>query len=445
MSLEFAIPIKPPLDPGFVPAVLWNCAFAAACEDQGGRLVTLEVLRGEKVVANFSTKVLAGDSARGLNERYLERAAKFLLWSAGGDGLRVEGHAELDSFLKKTYSADGPRAFDASFFADIFSGSTSAVSGLGGHWQGCRVGFDLGASDRKCAAVRDGEVVHTEEVRWDPGAHTDPAWHIAEIQDSIHRAAAKLPRLDAIGGSCAGILVGGEIRMSSLMRGVTDAQQMRSLLKRVSAAWPDIPFAALNDGAVTALLGASASERKPMLGLALGSSLAAGSVGKDGWIRTGIDELAFAPIDYREDAPLDEWSGDRGCGVQYLSQQAVARLLPAAGITIPEVMPLPEKLACVQQLMGSGNPKAQQLYKTLGVYAAYAIAHYGSFYPIDNVLLLGRVLTGSGGQVLIDEARRVLKEVTPEYADVHIETLNEQGKRHGQAVAAASLPPMAKP
>ena len=56
------------------------------------------------------------------------------------------------------------------------------------------------------------------------------------------------------------------------------------------------------------------------------------------------NELAFVPVDYRANAPKDEWSGDRGCAVQYFSQQAVGRLLPLAGIDAPAGMSLPEKL-----------------------------------------------------------------------------------------------------
>jgi hypothetical protein len=36
----------------------------------------------------------------------------------------------------------------------------------------------------------------------------------------LHRAAAHLPRVDAIGGSSAGIIVDNEIRVASLLRAV---------------------------------------------------------------------------------------------------------------------------------------------------------------------------------------------------------------------------------
>src|SRR4249919_553544 len=62
---------------------------------------------------------------------------------------------------------------------------------LGRHLEGCRIGFDLGASDRKASAVIDGEAIYSEEVPWDPRNASDPEYHYAGVMDSIRRAAAK--------------------------------------------------------------------------------------------------------------------------------------------------------------------------------------------------------------------------------------------------------------
>ena len=77
----------------------------------------------------------------------------------------------------------------------------------------------------------------------------------------------------------------------------------------------------------------------------------------------------------------------------------------------------------------------------IGTYFGYTIAHYADFYDFQYLLVLGRVTTGDGGEVLIDETRNVLKEEFPELSEkisFHIPDENE--KRHGQAIAAASLP-----
>ena len=57
----------------------------------------------------------------------------------------------------------------------------------------------------KAAALIDGEVVFSEETRWDPYFQSDPSYHLAGVRESLRRAAAHLPRVDAIGGSAAGI------------------------------------------------------------------------------------------------------------------------------------------------------------------------------------------------------------------------------------------------
>ena len=68
-----------------------------------------------------------------------------------------------------------------------------------------------------------------------------------------------------------------------------------------------------------------------VLGVSMGTSVAAGYVTADGKITPWFNELAFAPIDYRESGvPMDEWSGDIGCAVQFFCQQGVARLAPLA-------------------------------------------------------------------------------------------------------------------
>jgi predicted NBD/HSP70 family sugar kinase len=331
---------------------------------------------------------------------------------------------------------------------DAAPAERETTAALGRHLDGCRVGFDLGASDRKCAAVIDGEVVHTEEVAWDPSPQRDPQYHYDGIHDSIRRAAAHLPRVDAIGGSAAGVYVNNEARVASLFRGVPPDlfnSRVRRLFFDLQAAWNGVPFEVVNDGEVTALAGSMALNDNAVLGVSMGSSQAGGYVTPQGNITNWLNELAFVPIDYRADAPVDEWSGDGGVGAQYFSQQAVARLAPAAGIEFPTDMPLATRLAEVQARMARGDPRARRIYESIGVYFGYAIAHYADFYQIRHLLVLGRVLTGEGGAVILDTARRVLRAEFPQLAEsLRLETPGEKEKRHGQAVAAASLPRLSR-
>lgn len=202
-----------------------------------------------------------------------------------------------------------------------------------------------------------------------------------------------------------------------------------------------IPVTVVNDGEVTALAGSMSLGENSVLGIAMGTSLAAGYVNPDGNITTRLNELAFAPIDYNLNAAADEWSGDLGCGVQYFSQQAVARLLAPAGIALPDGMDFPTKLKAVQDLMIQGDIRAKKIYETIGVYLGYTLPHYADFYEFDNILLLGRVTSGEGGDVIIETARNLLQSEFPDLADrLNFHIPDEKEKRHGQAIAAASLP-----
>ncbi|MEO6183596.1 MAG: ROK family protein, partial [Verrucomicrobiota bacterium] len=320
----------------------------------------------------------------------------------------------------------------------------AATAPLGRHLEGCRIGFDLGGSDRKAAAVIDGKVVFSEEVIWDPYLQPDPQYHLDGIMDSLKKAAAHLPCVDAIGGSAAGVYVNNRVKVASLFRGVPkdlfDAR-VKDLFLEVQKLWNNVPFEIVNDGEVTALAGSMSLKKNSVLGIAMGTSQAGGYVTPEGNITTWLNELAFMPVDYNPNAPRDEWSGDYGCGVQYFSQQAVGRLIPAADIEIDPNLGLPEKLKEVQKLMAEGDERAAKIYQTIGTYLGYAVLHYSDFYHIENVLALGRVTSGAGGDLIIEVAKEVLKSEFPDVSQrISFHMPNENDKRHGQAIAAASLP-----
>ncbi len=202
-----------------------------------------------------------------------------------------------------------------------------------------------------------------------------------------------------------------------------------------------MPFEVINDGEVTALAGSMSLGKNAILGIALGTSTAAGYVTPDGGITSWLNELAFVPIDYNPGAAVDEWSGDYGVGSQYFSQQCVGRLLPAAGIDAPGDLPLPRKLEMVQALMKDGDDRALRIYQTIGTYLGYGVAHFADFYDLQHVLVLGRVTSGHGGDVICQGARDVLDAEFPELAArIAFHVPDEKDKRHGQAIAAASLP-----
>jgi predicted NBD/HSP70 family sugar kinase len=455
--------LVPPLDPGFMSPALWSRAMTAQCQaTPGSRPLTLALERPDGTVSVYPTHVLPDrQEYAALNLRHIERLVKFLLWQRGGSRVLISGAPEIAAAVSAQYRPEGRRAFDAWFMGDKVYGTPLVIESraaadmpearenampLGRHLDGCRIGFDLGGSDRKCAAVIDGTVVFSEEIPWDPYFQSDPQYHYDGIMDSLKRAAAHLPRVDAIGGSAAGVYVNNEVRVASLFRGVSASdfeQRIRRIFFDLQKAWGGVPFEVVNDGEVTALAGSMAMNENRVLGISLGTSMAAGYVDAAGSIRPWLNELAFAPADFREDGPIDEWSGDAGCGVQFFSQQAGARLAPLAGLSFPPEMKFAERLIEVQTLMAQGDDRARRLYETVGVCFGHAIAYYTGFYDVAHILILGRVTSGAGGDLIISKAREVLDLDFPDLAHrLSLSTPDETQKRHGQAVAAASLPPL---
>jgi len=453
--------IRPELDPDFIPAARWNRDFAHRATTSGSPVhVTLALVRPDGSCFRHETQLLPlVEMNEALNLRFLERLLKFLLWQRGASNVLISGCDVLVPKLATLYSAGGTRAFDARFFGqsiykspmeitaclqdELPAAKESALS-LGGHLNGCRIGFDLGGSDRKCAAVIDGKVVFSEEVPWSPYFEKDPQYHIDGINDSLKRAAAHLPRIDAIGGSAAGVYVNNEVRAASLFRGVSEKdfeRRVRRIFFDLRKEWNNVPFDVVNDGEVTALAGSMSLGEGALLGISMGTSLAAGYCDAGGRITSWLNELAFAPVDYRADAPADEWSGDLGCGVQYFSQQGVARLAKTAGFAFDDNCPLAERLVHIQDRVKAGDDNARKIFKTIGTYFGYALAHYADFYTLRNVLILGRVTSGEGGELILSRADEVLETEFPELAEkLTISMPDEKMKRHGQAVAAASLP-----
>ncbi len=462
-ALPLVVPrVAPILDPGFRPAVLAMRAYRALVEAAPGAVpVRLALEQADGTVFRFDIRVLPDAHAQAAaNFVFLERLVKFLLWSRGGWRIYVDGPVSLASQLAAHYRDAATGKFDAHLVAErMFDHPLEVVRTsdlpaehaktrpLGRHLDGCRIGFDLGGSDRKVAALVDGTVVFSDETVWDPYYKPDPQYHFDGIMDSLAKAAAHLPRIDAIGGSAAGVYVNNRVKVGSLFRGVPDDvfnARVRNLFLDIRKAWHDVPFEVVNDGEVTALAGSMSLGENSILGIAFGTSTAAGYVTPDGNITSWLNELAFVPIDYSPAAPTDEWSGDYGVGSQYFSQQCVGRLMSAAGIESPSDMPLPERLKRVQALMLDGDPRARNIYETIGTYLGYGVAHFAAFYEIRHVLVLGRVTSGPGGDDIVAGARKVLEIEFPELAErIQFNVPGEHDKRHGQAIAAASLPAIA--
>ena len=458
--IEHTLPtpaVQPPLDANFRPAALAYRAFQDAARSIGPTL-QLALERGHGEVSRFELSIFPEGHARAAeNYPLVERTLKFLLWQRGAHTVWVSGNDSLAARLAEEYGPQGNRRFDWDFLGrQVYERPFRILPctpqelplpqetprPLGRHLQGCRIGFDLGASDRKVSAVIDGTPVYSEEVIWEPRKQADPSYHYREILAAIQSAAAHLPRVDAIGGSAAGIYIHNRPMVASLFRSVPEERfdEVRNLFLRIQQAM-GVPLEILNDGDITALAGSMAIGENSVLGIALGSSEAAGYINPQGLITGWLNELAFAPVDYSPHAPIEEWSGDRGCGASYLSQQCVFRLAPAAGFSIPEGLPDAEKLAYVQDLLARGHEGAVNIWRSMGVYLGYALAHYAHFYEIRHVLILGRCTSGTGGNLLMEGCKQVWEAEFPDLLQqITLHLPDEKIRRVGQSVAAASLP-----
>ncbi len=449
--------VSAPLDPGFRPAVLANRAFRAAVAASGSSVpLVFGLERGDGSVSRFETTAFGGGN-EAANNLYAERILKFLLWQRGACKVHVDGPASVVGHLQDSYRPGGARDFDFHFMGrDVYErefsivqcprggvpGEKEETKPLGRHLDGCRIGFDLGASDRKVSAVIDGEAVYSEEVVWEPVKQNDPAYHYREVMAAIQSAASKMPRVDAIGGSSAGVYVNNRAMIASLFRAIPRDRfhEVREMFLRIGREM-NVPLVVVNDGEVTALAGSMSLEDNGVLGIALGSSEAGGYVTMDGNITGWLNELAFCPVDYNPEGPLEEWSGDRGVGAKYFSQQCVFRLAPLAGIELPQNCTDAERLKSVQEKLEAGHAGARQIWETMGVYLGYALAHYADFYEMKHALILGRCTSGSGGDLILDGAKEVLRREFPEIAAaVNIQLPDEKSRRVGQSIAAASLP-----
>ncbi|MGD8457041.1 MAG: ROK family protein [Anaerolineales bacterium] len=450
--------ILPPLDTDFRPAILANTLFLQEVKSSGkSEKLVLGLERMDGSFSRFETLVFSETHTKAeQNLFFVERLLKFLLWQRGGWKIYVGGPRSIGNYIKGIYLDGGKRQFDSNFMGNIYTNTFTVIpcdvvdvppekeleNALGRYLEGNRIGFDLGASDLKVSAVVDGKAIFSTEIEWQPSQAADPKYHRQQIREALNLAASKFDHLDAIGGSSAGVYVNNRPMIASLFRGIP-----RKQFHKIHSMFLDfkdefgVPLEIVNDGEVTALAGSMALEDNGVLGIAMGSSEAAGYVTMNGNITDWLNELAFAPVDYNPNASVDEWSGDRGVGALYFSQQCVFRLALKADIEVPQDVSDAQKLEAVQEKLESGHEGARQIWETMAVYLGYTLAHYSDFYDLKHVLILGRCTSGKGGTLILAGAKEVLQTEFPTLAKkINVQLPDEKSRRVGQSIAAASLP-----
>jgi predicted NBD/HSP70 family sugar kinase len=439
--------MQPILDKEFIPATLWNRSFLTDAKKD----ISIAVERENGFIYRYGTKIGVNGSD---NRFYIERLVKMLLWAVGGFKLYIDDE-DMAGYLNECYSDNGLRAFDKKFMERVYEKPFEVIYTLdvpktkgnpvavNKNLSGDRIGFDAGGSDMKISAVRDGEVIFSQEVVWLPKLNADPAYHYEQIKNTIALGIDKLGgKADAIGVSSAGIYIANRTMVASLFIKVPQDQfdeKIKDIYINIAKEF-GAPVTVANDGDIAAIAGSICLKQNGVLGVAMGTSEAAGYVDENGNITGWLNELAFAPVDYNTAAICDEWSGDFGVGCKYFSQDAVIKLAPRAGIVLPESMTLAEQLKEVQKLLEEGHNGARQIFETIGVYFGYAVAHYAEIYDINYLQVMGRVISGEGGDIIIEKANAVLAEEFSELAEkITIYIPDEYERRIGQSVAAASL------
>lgn len=459
-----SLKIIAPLDKAFTPIYRSLCDLQAWAEKENGPTLRIALERNDGLTAVRDMRLLPETPENdALNLTLAERMIKSMIWVYGGFRVTLAGSRKVYEGVKDQYRVSGKREFDAQFMARVYEhdfevlyaaslaeapAQKDASSPIGRHLDGCRIGFDAGGSDVKVSAVIDGESVYSEEIVWHPKTQTDPSYHFNGIRNAMLKAAEKMPRVDGIGVSSAGVYIDNRAMVASLFIKLSEEDKIKCqniYLDVAKTIGKDIPIEVANDGDVTALAGAMDLNDNCVLGIAMGTSEAGGYVDQNGNITGWLNELAFVPVDMNPDAMVDEWSGDVGCGVKYFSQDSVIKLCPAAGIELDDSLTLAEKLKYVQNLHAAGDPRTPGIYETIGVYFGYQIAYYAKFYDIRHVLIMGRVTSGQGGQLLLQKAQEVLNTEYPELAKkIQLHIPDENSRRVGQSVAAASLPVIKK-
>ena len=456
--------IKPILEPEFKPAILEFRNFQNEVNKLENKThLTLSIERNEGLVYRKEFDIFPDGYNDELNTFIVERFIKSILWVVGGYKIFIHGSKVVYENISKYYSVGGLREFDYNFMSTVYEQpfevfyvedindmpkEKHSPQSAGGHLNGCRVGFDAGGSDIKISAVVNGEVIYSEEVVWLPKLNEDINYHYEHIYLAMIKAIEKMGgKCDGIGISTAGVIIDNRPMVSSLFIKVpkSDFEKVKNAYiytcERIAKELGhDIPYLVANDGDVTALAGAIDLKDDSVLGIAMGTSEAVGYVNPNGQLNGWLNELAFMPVDFNKEALVDEWSGDFGVGCKYMSQDAVIKLAPKAGIELDPSLTLAEKLKAVQKLNEQGHEGANKIFESIGVYLAYAIAYYCEFYSIKHVLLLGRVTSGKGGDTILKVAQETLKEMFPEYAHIKLAMPSEYMRRVGQSIAAASLP-----
>ena len=160
-------------DKHFIPMITVLREFKAEVLSAEHKTLKICVERNNGFNYIYNLEIFANATEEQAVRKYeiAERIIKSILWVAGGYKIYICGDEYVYNRIKEDYSLTGARAFDFEFMAGVYEMPFEVVSvseesfpeekkcslAIGGHLDGCRIGFDAGGSDRKVSAVIDGE------------------------------------------------------------------------------------------------------------------------------------------------------------------------------------------------------------------------------------------------------------------------------------------------
>ncbi len=408
--------------------------------------ITIALIRGEDVC--FPFKVPVTDDFEE-SYFYLKKVFLSLLWIIGGYRFLFHCDQYFYSRFKERIQKDEEvsasfKAIEAVYGEPVSFALTEEIPltkekktkhSLSAF--GCRVGLDLGGSDIKTMAVKDGEIVYSSEIPWSPKEAKDPSYHESRIRSALLEASSHLERVDAVGVSTSGIVADELVIYPSLFASCSEKDKkegVRVLLKDLCCKlFPDASFALINDGDASALGASFLYEKDSVLGLALGTSLAGGYV-KDGFLYPYLNELSKVSVNFSPSGKRHYRLGILGSSSEYLSQKGIVSLVEDRGVKL--VGSLPEKLLAIQKLAEDENKAVLQCYQELGRRLGSSVLYFSLFLDFSSVFLLGRVLSGKGGEALVESAKDYLAS---KGSGLVLFSADERFKRLGQAYVAACL------
>lgn len=415
-------------------------------QKEANQEIGVALSRGKGVVYPFSLRI-----SEDFEESYfyLKKVLLALLWTVGGSRFllrcnlsfysrfveRIKKDEEVYASFKAIEEIYGePVSFT---FVEEMPHRVIETSKRSLFSSGCRIGLDLGGSDIKVMTLQDGKVLYSSEILWSPKTARDPSYHESFIRSVLKEAASYLPRVDAVGVSTSGVVEEEELIYPSLFTLCSDKDKkegIRVLLKELShELFPNANFSLINDGDASALGASFLYDKDSVLGLSLGTSLAGGYV-KDGFLYPYLNELSKVPVNFGSFAKNHYQLGIKGSASEYLSQKGIIALAEDRGIELKGT--LPEKLLMVQVLAEQGNNEVLQAYRTFGKRLGSCVLYFSLFLDFSSVFLLGRVLSGKGGETLLKSANEYLAS---KGNNLILFSADERFKRLGQAYVAACL------